>query len=134
MKTDLAPKYLYYYILIVSLLVMISVSVIHLVVMNNAIKTGDFTPFFITSVFGTIGLIIPVLIINKFRYLVINPTDERKFISGNLLMNSHQNIEDLEVVKKVWINTFKIKIEGRAYFITSFDQSVEEFNYWKKKY
>lgn len=126
MKRDLAPKFLYYYVLIGACLCTVFLSVIHLAAMNYAIRTSDFIPFFITSVFGTIGLLLPMLIINKFRYIVINPFDENKFI-GNLLSNSHLSIIELEVIKKVWTNTFKVRIEGKVYFITSFDQTVQEF-------
>lgn len=84
-------------------------------------------PSIATTIMWVACLLLVVLTINKFVYITINPNDESKFIMGNLLSNSHGKGEDLQIVRKLWFNMFKVRIEGKSYFIVSFDKVVNEF-------
>jgi len=127
MKTDLAPKSLYYYNLFVWALGLIGIGVVHQYTMDHALKSSELTPFIITSVFGTIMMLGIAFTLNKCRYITINPTDEKKFIIGNIFTNTHGHTDKLTIVKKVWPNLFKINFEGKNYFILSFDNTVDEY-------
>lgn len=127
MKTDLAPKYLYYYGLFVFVLGLIILGVIHQITMDYALRSGEYVPFAFTSVFWVTLLLGTMFIINKCRYIVINSVDENEFVMGNILSDTHGHSDNLKVIKKVWINLFKVTVEGKAYYIFSFDKTVDEF-------
>jgi len=89
MKTDLAPKFLYYWNLIGLFISLIFIAIIHQKTLNFAMENQEFVPFVFTSIFGTGIMILIVFSINKIRYIVINPATEDKFILGNLFSNSY---------------------------------------------
>jgi hypothetical protein len=127
MKTDLAPRYLYYCSLTVLGLGLICVGIIHQYTMDYAIKQDDFTPFMFTSVLWVMDFLGVIFIINRCRYIIINPADESKLVMGNLLTNTHGQADKLTIEKKVWRNLFKVNIEGKQYYIFSFDETVDEY-------
>lgn len=127
MKTDLAPKYLYHYTLFVFILGLIILGFIHQITMDHALRSGEYVPFAFTSVFWVALLLGTMFIINKCRYIVINSVDENKFVMGNILSDTHGHGDNLKIVKKIWINLFKITVEGKVYYMFSFDKTVSEF-------
>lgn len=127
MKTDLAPKYLYYNSLLVFGLGLIFLGIIHQYTIDYAMKSDDLTPFMFTSVLWVIELLLILFIISKCRYITISPTDENKFIMGNILTNTHEQVDKLTIIKKVWQNLFKVNIDGKNYYIISFDKTVNEY-------
>jgi len=129
MKSDLVPKYLYYCTLFGYGLGLVFVGIVHQFTMTYAITSGDYLPFLFTSIFGTAIILLIVLIVNKGRYIVINPTDQNRFVMGSVLSSSHGRCDNLKIVKKVWINIFKVNVEERTYYIFSFAKTVDEFNF-----
>ena len=127
MKTDLAPKYLYYYALFVFILGLITLGFIHQITMDYALRSGEYVPFAFTSVFCVALMLGTMFIFNRCRYIVINAVDQNKFVMGNILSDTHGHGDNLKVIKKVWINLFKVTVEGKVYYIFSFDKTVDEF-------
>ena len=127
MKTDLAPKYLYYYSLFVLVMGLVILGVVHQITMDYAFRSGEYVPFAFTSLFGVVLMLWTVFVINRCRYIVINAVDENRFIIGNILSNTRGHINNLKVIKKVWTNFFKVTFEGKVYYIFSFDKVVDEF-------
>lgn len=124
MKTDLAPKYLYYIGLLTVGLALVFISIVHQKTMLNQ---ENLTPFLMTSTIWLILLLMLLFILNKCRYLVINPGDDKKFIIGNILTQTHSNVDQLTIKKRVSKNFFKINVDGKNYYIFTFDRLVDDF-------
>ena len=118
MKKDLAPKYLYYFQLIGSIFCLAIISKISKEIMEASFRNDSLLiPSIATTIMWVACFLLVLLTINKFVYITINPNDKSKFIMGNLLSNSHRKAEDLQIVKKLWFNIFKVRVEEKVYFM-----------------
>ena len=102
---------------------------IHFEAMDVLMRSGNYIPFFITSIVGTAFLWLPMIIFNKFRYLIVDPSRSSMFIVGNVFSNSNVEAENVTIVKRFWRNIFKVCIEEKTYFIFSFDKTDEDFEH-----
>jgi hypothetical protein len=127
MKTDLAPKYLYYIGLLTVGLGLIFISIVHQKTMDMSLNQENMIPFIMTSTIWGILFVLLLFILNKCRYLIINPSDDKKFIMGNILTQTHSNIEQLTIKKRLRKNFFKINVDGKNYYMFTFDQLVDDF-------
>ena len=127
MKTDLAPKHLYYIGLLTIILGLVFVSIIHQKTMDIVLNQENIIPFIMTSTIWGILFLMLLFILNKCRYLVINPSDDKKFIMGNILTQTHSSVDQLTIKKRVSKNLFKISVDGKNYYMLTFDQLVDDF-------
>ena len=130
MKSDLAPRFFYYINLIGLFISLVFIAVIHQKTMDLALETQEFVPFILTSIFGTVVMLLIGFSINRVRYITINPASEDKFIMGNLLSNSLVSASELRILKKVWMkNMYKINVSGKNYYMLTHNRTVEEFKH-----
>jgi hypothetical protein len=128
MKTDLAPKYLSYKALLISVGGLIIVSAVHFVAMNHLIRSGNLIPFFITSIIGSAFRIPPGTIFHKCRYIIVNSSSESMFIMGNVLRNSHVETEKLAIVRKIWQHVFKVNMKEKFITFSHLTRRLKNFN------
>jgi len=131
MKTDLAPRYVYFLILLILGFGLIFIAIIQDYAIDFAISQDNFIPIVFTWILAGINMLAIGFVLNRCRYITINPADKNQFIFGNLLTSTRGQPEKLTIEKRIWANLFRINFEGKQYYILSFDKAVNEYK--KKK-
>lgn len=127
MKKDLAPKS-YFVLSILTCLVGIAITYfIHQKSMNLILNEGENKQFLITTIIGTCFLFLPIVILNKIRY-VVNEPDSSIFKVGNIISDRSIGISEIFIERRIIIYIYKVNIEDKYYYVFTNNDMIERFN------